>query len=84
MGDRNDAAWAATLAVGLVVALVVWALLEWLRRTVSDVEDAVGGIWLTGKQVAQNTQVAHTLAETSALGHALAEQLEQHSRVEGR
>src|SRR5512132_463834 len=31
-----ETAWWVSLAVGLVVALVVWFLLEWLRRTVSE------------------------------------------------
>lgn len=76
--DPDRAAWRATLAAGLAVALVVWGLLEWLRRTVRDVEDAVDGLWRTGKRLAQNTQAAHLLDETSARGRALAEELEQH------
>lgn len=70
--DRNARAWAATLGAGLVVEIAVWGLLEWLRRTVDGVEEAVGGVWTTGKQVAQNTQAAHVLGDTSAAAARLA------------
>ena len=34
LASSVETAWWVSLAVGLVVALVVWFLLEWLRRTV--------------------------------------------------
>ena len=39
--NRNARAWAATLGAGLVVEVAVWGLLEWLRRTVDDVEEGI-------------------------------------------
>lgn len=69
---QNTRAWVATLGAGLVVDVAVWGLLEWLRRTVDDVEEAVDAVWTTGKQVAQNTQAAHVLGGTSAAAAQLA------------
>lgn len=74
----NETAWWITLAVGLVVALVVWALLEALRRTVSQVERSVQDVWTMGKRVAQNTSTTHTLGVTKTRGIELLEELRQH------
>ena len=82
-GDRNARAWAATLGAGLVVEVAVWGLLEWLRRTVDDVEEAVDAVWTTGKQVAQNTQAAHVLGDTSAAATRLADTLDPTPSPEG-
>jgi hypothetical protein len=65
------------------VEVVVWGLLEWLRRTVDDVEEAVEAVWTTGKQVAQNTQAAHVLGGTSAAATELARALDQ-TQMPGR
>lgn len=81
--SSNQIAWWITLAVGLVVALVVWALLEMLRRTVKDIEKGVDEVWTMGKRVAQNTQTSYLLQTTIARGGELAEELEQH-RAAGR
>ncbi len=74
----NEVAWLITLIVGLVVAGVVWLLLEVLRRTVNDVERAVDEVWTMGKRVAQNTSTTHTLGVTKARGGELLEELQQH------
>jgi len=76
--STNQTAWWITLGVGLVVALVVWALLELLRRTVNQVEEAVSDVWTMGKRVAQNTQTSHLLQATKARGVELLEELEEH------
>ena len=76
--STNQTAWWITLAVGLVVALVVWALLEVLRRTVNEVERAVNDVWTMGKRVAQNTATSHLLQTTKVRGGELLEELEQH------
>ncbi len=76
--STNQTAWWITLAVGLVVALVVWGLLEALRRTVREVERAVDDVWAAGKSVAQNTQTSHLLETTKARGAELLEELEHH------
>ena len=73
-----ETAWWITLAFGLVVALVVWGLLEWLRRTVLAVEEAVSALWTMGKRVAQNTATTHTLLTTKVRAHELLEELEHH------
>ena len=76
--STNQTAWWITLAVGLIVALVVWGLLEALRRTVNEVERGVQEIWTMGKRVAQNTATTHTLAVTKTRGVELLEELQQH------
>ena len=74
----NETAWIVTLVVGLVVALVVWGLLEALRRTVNQVERAVDDVWTMGKRLAGNTATTHMLGTTKERGVELLEELEQH------
>jgi hypothetical protein len=81
VNDADVRAWWLTLAAGLVVALVVTALLEWLRRTVLDVERGVDAIWTSGKRVAQNTQTTHVLQTTKARGLDLREEVERHREM---
>jgi UDP-N-acetyl-D-mannosaminuronic acid transferase (WecB/TagA/CpsF family) len=69
------------LAVGLVVALVVWFLLEWLRRTVNEVERAVDDVWVMGKRVAQNTSTTYMLGGTKELGVELLEEVKRHGEL---
>ena len=76
--STNQTLWWITLGVGLVVALVVWGLLEALRRTVLEVERAVDDVWTMGKRVAQNTATSHLLATTKQRGGELLEELEHH------
>ena len=82
--DPADAArWRASLLVGLVVAVVVWGLLEVLRRSARDVERAVEDLWTAGKRLAQNTQAAHLLTGTRDGGVALLDELERHRDLTG-
>lgn len=76
--STNQVTWLLTLVVGLVVALVVWALLEMLRRTVLQVDEAVTAVWVMGKRLAQNTQTTYLLQTTHARGGELGEELGQH------
>jgi len=76
--STNQTLWWVTLAVGLVVALVVWALLELLRRAVNDVERDVADVWTMGKRVAQNTSTTYLLATTKARGVELLDELQHH------
>ena len=76
--SAHETAWAITLGVWLVVAIVVWVLLELLRRTVNDVESAVEDVWTMGKRVAQNTATTHLLEVTKARGGDLVAELERH------
>ena len=80
----EQAAWWISLGAGLVVALVVWALLETLRRTVNEVERAVGELWTMGKRVAQNTQTTYLLQSTKSLGGELLDEIEQHAAASER
>jgi len=47
--------WWASLALGLVVALVVTLLLWLIHRTAASIEGGVSDIWDTGQRVANNT-----------------------------
>jgi uncharacterized protein HemY len=76
--STNQTLWWITLAVGLVVALVVWFLLERLRRSVVQVDRHVSDVWTMGKRVAQNTSTTYLLQTTKARGVELAEELEHH------
>jgi hypothetical protein len=81
--STNQTLWWITLGVGLVVALVVWALLEALRRTVNEVDRAVDDVWTMGKRLAQNTATSHLLATTKERGGELLEELEEHRSAAG-
>jgi hypothetical protein len=83
LSKETVAAWRATLLAGLVVALVVWGLLEWLRRTVNAVDEAVEDVWAAGQRLAQNTQAAHLLHTTKRRGQELAERLDSAKEERG-
>jgi type II secretory pathway component PulF len=76
--STNEELWWLTLGIGLIVALVVWALLEVLRRSVNEVEKSVDRVWTMGKRVAQNTSTTYLLTTTKERGGDLLEELEQH------
>lgn len=76
LSDFAVTAWWITLGAGLVVALVVWALLETLRRSVLHVEERVTAVWTMGKRVAQNTQTTYLFQTTKARGVELLGELQ--------
>ena len=76
--STNQTLWLITLVVGLVVAVVVWLLLERLRRAVVEVDRAVDEVWTMGKRVAQNTSTTYLLGATKEQGVRLLEELEEH------
>lgn len=84
LASSVETAWWVSLAVGLVVALVVWLLLEWLRRTVNEVDRAVDDVWTMGKRVAQNTATTHMLLGTKELGVELLEEVKRHGELAER
>ena len=84
LSSAVETAWWVSLAVGLVVALVVWFLLEWLRRTVKEVDRAVDEVWIMGKRVAQNTATTHMLVGTKELGVELLEEVKRHGELAER
>jgi hypothetical protein len=81
--STDQTLWWITLAVGLVVALVVWFLLERLRRAVNEVDQGVDVLWTMGKRVAQNTSTTYLLETTKARGGELLEELEEHRAAQG-
>lgn len=78
LAARDERAWWISLGVGLAVALVVWGLLERLRRAVLGVDRDVEDLWTAGKQVAQQTQAAHQLSIVRARGVELAAEAARH------
>lgn len=76
--STNEGLWWITLGIGLVVALVVWALLELLRRSVLEVERSVDELWTMGKQLAQNTATSHVLETTTQRGAELLDEVGRH------
>ena len=75
-------AWWITLGVGLVVALVVTALLEWLRRTVRQINRGVDDILGVGGRLAQNTWTVQLFAATNLHAQELLQELRAHRRDE--
>jgi hypothetical protein len=75
-------AWWVALGVGLVVALVVWALLEILRRTVHEVRRGVDDVLTIGGRLAQNTWTIQLLQTTKELGVSLVEEVQSLGRSE--
>ena len=73
-------AWWVALAVGLVVALVVWALLEILRRTVHEVQRGVDDVLTIGGRLAQNTWTVQLLQTTNRLAHELLDEVREVER----
>jgi hypothetical protein len=71
----NELAWWITLAVGLVVAVVVWVLLELLRRTVHDVRRAVDDVLVSGGRLAQHTWTVQILQTAVQRADKLLEEL---------
>ncbi|HEX6586317.1 MAG TPA: hypothetical protein VF052_06165 [Solirubrobacterales bacterium] len=84
LSSSVETAWWVTLAVALVVVLVVWFLLEWLRRTVNEINRAVDDVWVMGKRVAQNTATTHMLGGTKELGGELLEEVKRHGELAER
>lgn len=65
LDPADERAWRVTLGVGALVAVVVWGLLERLRRAVGAVERDVDQLWTSGKRLAQQTQAGHLLVAVS-------------------
>jgi len=78
----NETLWWVTLVVGLVVCLVVWFLLERLRRSVTQVDRNVSEVWTMGKRVAQNTSTTYLLSTTKDRGVELVEELQHHAAAQ--
>ena len=84
LSDGVVVAWWLSLVAGLVIAVVVWLLLEMLRRSVDAIDEGVTAVWTMGKRVAQNTATTHTLLTTKARGGDLLEELGRHAALSER
>lgn len=81
LSSAAETAWWISLGVGLVVAVVVWGLLEALRREVNRIDDNVKSLWTMGKRLAQNTATTHMLASTDELAGELSAEIERHGAL---
>lgn len=72
--------WWITLGVGLVVAIVAWALLHVLYRAVMRIERNLGATWDTATGVAANTATTWMLAGSPRAVSNLAEEAVAHDR----
>ena len=70
-------AWWVACGALLAVAVVVWALLEILRRTVQQVQRGVGDVLTVGGRLAQNTWTIQLLKTTDERAADLLAELEQ-------
>ena len=75
MTGAQTAWWVACGAL-LAVALVVWTLLEILRRTVRQVERGVDDVLTAGGRLAQNTWTVQLLKTTNERAGDLLAELE--------
>jgi ABC-type xylose transport system permease subunit len=64
----NNDLWTISLVIGLVAALIVAALLIVLVRTVTDIDNSVGGLLDVAGQVAANTA---NIPQLQATAHVL-------------
>jgi hypothetical protein len=77
LSNGVEIAWWVALGVGLVVAVVVWALLHILWRTVHDIRRGVDDVLMMGGRLAQNTWTIQLLETTKSRGAELLEEVEQ-------
>jgi hypothetical protein len=73
-------AWWVALGVAALVAIVVWILLEILRRTVHQIRRGVDDVLSIGGRLAQNTWTVQLLQTTKQHGVALLEEVQKHER----
>jgi hypothetical protein len=78
-----ETAWWIALGIGLVVALVVAALLEVLRRTVEEVRRGADDVLSMGGRLAQNTWTVQLLEITRRRGLELLAEVEEHVPKKG-
>ena len=79
----NETLWWITLGVGLVVALVVWALLHMLYRNVKAIDEGLFEVWAVGKRVARNTATTWMLGQTARIAGEIKEEALKHDAMLG-
>lgn len=73
--------WWITLAVGAVVAIVVWVLLHILYRAVAKIDEGVLEVWMMGKQVARNTATTWLLGQTPRIASEIKDEALLHAAL---
>ena len=84
LSNGVEIAWWVACGVLLVVALVVWALLHVLWRTVHEIRRGVDDVLSMGGRLAQNTWTIQLLETTKRRGVELLQELEQLAGVAQR
>lgn len=79
----NETLWWITLGVGLVVALVVWALLHLLYRNVKAIDEGLFEVWAAGKRVARNTATTWMLGQTARIASEIKDEALKHDAMFG-
>ena len=79
----NETLWWITLAIGLVVALVVWGLLHLLYRNVKAIDEGLFAVWAAGKRVARNTATSWMLGQTARIAGEIKEEALKHDSMLG-
>lgn len=73
--------WWAALAVGAVVAVVVVVLLQWLLRTVRQIEAGAEAVWATGQEVARNTATTWMLDSAATTVEDIRDEAARHEAL---
>ncbi len=79
----TETLWWITLAVGLGVALVVWALLHMLYRNVVAIDEGLLVVWESGKRVARNTATSWMLGQTARVATEIKKEALKHDALLG-
>ena len=79
----TETIWWITLAIGLVVAIVVWALLHMLYRNVRAIDEGLFEVWASGKRVARNTATTWMLGQTSRIAAEIKTEALKHDAMFG-
>ena len=77
LSDGVTIAWSVACGALLAVAIVVWTLLEILRRTVRQVQRGVDDVLTAGGRLAQNTWTIQLLRTTNERAADLLAEVEQ-------
>lgn len=73
--------WSAALGLGLVVAVVVLVLLQWLLTRVREIEEGAEIVWTTGKEVARNTATTWMLSQAAGAVEEIRDEAMRHDAL---
>jgi hypothetical protein len=73
--------WWVALALGLIVAVAVAALLQWLLLRVRQIEDGADQVWVAGQTVARNTSTTWLLTQTAGIVEEIRDETRRHDAL---